>query len=479
MPLLPQPELDDSFGPYVLLRQHLGLVPCLFRAQSLLPRLIDAEVPLVLSILAAPGTLSGRRTEPIDLAQTTALARFQDTLATGLGVEPGFDGHPVVVLREYAPYVTGDAFAFFEDQFGFVPSVFRAQTLRPEVLQAEAGMVESVLLTSDALSRVQKEYILLAVSAANLNAYFVTLHSEILKALGVAEEVSDQIAIDHRHSDLAVADKALIDFAVSIARGVPPSPLDLDGLRRHGFDDRQVLEAIAMASLTNFLNTLQAGLGAVPDFPPRRDFVGATSVPTEPTADPDAELVAVARGGNTQAFEELVRRHHRRVYRTALCVTGNHEDAEDAAQVTFVKAFQNLATFEHHARFTTWLTRIAINEALARVRGRRPMENLSLEDENRQEFRPALVAAWVDDPEQLYAREELRVLIERALAEIPVRYRMAVLLRDIEQLSNNEAASALGLPVPTLKKHLMRGRLMLRESLAPHFVSGRGAVARV
>src|SRR5919106_1040643 len=105
------------------------------------------------------------------------------------------------------------------------------------------------------------------------------------------------------------------------------------------------------------------------------------------------------------------------------------------------------------------------------------MEALSLEADDRSDFRPAIIGAWVDSPEQLYAREELRSLIERALADIPVKYRLPVLLRDVEQLSTAEAASALGLAVPTLKKHLLRGRLLLREALAPHFATARGAIS--
>lgn len=101
------------------------------------------------------------------------------------------------------------------------------------------------------------------------------------------------------------------------------------------------------------------------------------------------------------------------------------------------------------------------------------------EDGDGRQFRPRSVLAWADDPEQLYQRQELRALVERAVTSLPVPYRLAVLLRDLEQLSTAEAAAALGLGIPTLKTHLLRGRLMLREALAPHFVSRRGAVAGV
>ena len=247
-----------------------------------------------------------------------------------------------------------------------------------------------------------------------------------------------------------------------------------------------------MASLTNFLNTVQIGLGTVPDFHPRLVFgkdVNLFERPAhpkpnggdggEPTGDPDTDLVARAKQGDRGAFEALVRGHHRRLYRMLLCVTRNTADAEDATQTAFLKAFQHLKDFEGHARFGTWLTRIAINEGLECVRTRKPTESLSPEEEDGGQFRPRSVLAWADDPEQLYQREELRALVERAVTSLPVRYRLAVLLRDLEQLSTAEAAAALGLGVPTLKTHLLRGRLMLREVLAPHFITRSGAVAGV
>jgi RNA polymerase sigma-70 factor (ECF subfamily) len=383
-------------------------------------------------------------------------------------------------------------FAFFQEQFGFIPNIFRAQTLRPAVVEAEAFTVGTVLLTDDVLARVRKEFILLVISAANLNTYCVAVHCEMLRRLGLPEDVSDQIAVDHQLSDLSPADKALLDAALKVARRSPAWGLaDVHGLRRHGFTDPQILEAVVMASLTNFLNTLQAGLGTIPDFHPRRVFSAEVnpferpSRPTvqeespEPRDDPDGDLVARAKDGDRAAFEALIRGHHRRLYRTLMGITRNAADAEDAAQTAFLKAFQHLPDFKGGARFGTWLTRIAINEGLECVRKQKPTESLSPDDEDPGQFRPRSVLAWADDPEQLYQREELRALVERAVASLPVRYRLAVLLRDLHQLSTAEAAAALGLGVPTLKTHLLRGRLMLREALAPHFIRASGASAGV
>src|SRR5262249_62291763 len=199
-----------------------------------------------------------------------------------------------------------------QEKFGFIPNIFRAQTMRPDVVEAEAFTVGTVLLTDDILSRVRKEFILLVISAANLNTYCVAVHCEMLRGLGLPEDVSDQIAVDHHNADLSQADKALLDAALKVARGSPTFRLeDVERLRIHGFTDHQILEAVVMASLTNFLNTLQVGLGTVPDFHPRRVFAPDMNLldrPAHPilqrpgedaaTRDPDTDLVARATRGD-------------------------------------------------------------------------------------------------------------------------------------------------------------------------------------
>src|SRR5262249_52904673 len=271
----------------------------------------------------------------------TALTNFLCTLSAGLEVAPDFESSSIrfSIQRRFGsvpsaptrgikgPYlraVVRDSqefppFAFFQERFGFIPNIFRAQTLRPDVVEAEAFTVGTVLLTDDILSRVRKEFILLVISAANLNTYCVAVHCEMLRGLGLPEDVSDQIAVDHHNADLSQADKALLDAALKVARGSPTFRLeDVERLRIHGFTDHQILEAVVMASLTNFLNTLQVGLGTVPDFHPRRVFAPDMNLlkrpdhPTlqggnEPTSDPDTDLVAAATRGDRAAFEALVR----------------------------------------------------------------------------------------------------------------------------------------------------------------------------
>jgi len=596
MSLIPQQVLPDSFPPYVAFRRNFGFVPAIFRAQSLLPRVIEAEAQIAGAVLLAPGALTRVQKETIlltvasrhrnaycvtahrhflqelgvpprqldvlardyrdaglsstdatlldfalklgsepaslhggdiDALRTngltdeqileavlmTALTNFLCTLSAGLDVAPDFEsslmrfpdqcrfGGVAAARRVGAkgPYLRAvvrdpqefPPFAFFQEKFGFVPNIFRAQTLRPDVVAAEAFTVGTVLLTDDILSRMRKEFILLVISAANFNTYCVAVHCEMLRGLGLPEDVSDQIAVDHHMADLPQADKVLLDAALKVARRFPAFGVqDVEELRTHGFTDQQILEAVVMASLTNFLNTLQVGLGTVPDFHPRRFFEAHVNLlegaprrtfqeagGDEPAGDPDRDLVGGAKRGDRDAFEALVRGHHRRLYRILMCVTGNTADAEDATQTTFLKAFQHLGDFEGRARFGTWLTRIAINEGLECVRTRRPIESLSPADDGELPFRPQFLMAWADDPERLYQSVELRAVVDGAVASLPMPYRMAVLLRDLEQLSTAEAAVALGLGIPTLKTHLLRGRLMLREALAPHFIPRSGPVA--
>ncbi len=191
----------------------------------------------------------------------------------------------------------------------------------------------------------------------------------------------------------------------------------------------------------------------------------------EPRMASDDDLVIVDRvlAGDKEAFGELVHRHERRVYRTTLAVTRNPEDAEDAMQDTFLKAYQHLAEFQRASRFSTWLTRIAVNEGLQRLRRRRNPESLDELVQSEEEMMPRQVEDWHENPEQIYAREETKNLVERAIASLPAAYRIVFLLRDVEGLNTEEAAEALDLSIPALKSRLLRARLMLREALAAHF----------
>jgi RNA polymerase sigma-70 factor (ECF subfamily) len=203
---------------------------------------------------------------------------------------------------------------------------------------------------------------------------------------------------------------------------------------------------------------------------------GGPDAPTPEEVDHD--LVARARTGETAAFEALFRRHHRAVYRTLCGLTGCREDAEDAVQTAFLKAFQHLEQFQGAARFSTWLTRIALNEGLGKLRQRGRLESLDdANDEEDAQFMPRNVRSWDDDPEVLRSRAQARELVEGEILKLPAKYRVALILRDLQQMPAEEAAQILGLGVATLKTHLLRGRLLLREALAPHFAPRRKTAA--
>jgi len=374
------------------------------------------------------------------------------------------------------------ALAIFKQNLGLVPRVFRAQMSRPDLVDSQAKLIETLLFAKGSLTRIQKEFILLAVSGANQNIYFPAVHSKTLQFLGVKPELSHQITVDHHQANLSNQDIALLDFARQLARQAHSfSANDVERLRAHGFSDEQMLEAVLMVGLTNLLNVVQAGLGSEPDFKARaivqQKEVNPAADSERPmlelplaeefvSADPDAEFVARVKAGETDAFEELVRRHGRKVYRSLIGLLGSAEEAEDALQDAFLKAFQHLPAFEGRSRFSTWLVRIALNTGLQRLRGRKDFETL---DEDREDFRPRLIQAWQENPEDSYSREELRRLVETEVMKLPAKYRVALMLRDLEELSTEEAANALGLTIPGLKARVLRGRLMLRESMVSYF----------
>jgi RNA polymerase sigma-70 factor (ECF subfamily) len=380
------------------------------------------------------------------------------------------------------------AFARLKERYGFVPLLFRAQTLAPEALDAQVRIVDRLLFEETALRSDQKQAILLAVSAANRDTYGAALHAKTLQMSGVAAKTVEWIATDPSAADLPAPDRALLEAARRA--GAAPGeldPPDLPALLRSGWTATQVDEALAVAALAGFLAALRAGLGVSPDFRPRRDFVAnppaglkLSGVSARPTGDdvrvplraedPDGPTVAAARAGDMTAFEALVRRHQGRVYRTLRGITGNTDDAQDGAQAVFLKVYRKLGDFEGQSLFSTWLHRIAVNEGVERLRSRRPFE--SLDETAEESFQPRSFDAWVDDPETRLARDETRRIVEDALGRLPARYRAALLLRDIQQLSGAEAAAALGIPLPTLKTHLLRGRLLLREALAGVFAAG-------
>src|SRR6202051_4341401 len=182
-------------------------------------------------------------------------------------------------------------------------------------------------------------------------------------------------------------------------------------------------------------------------------------------------LVQAAKKGDDSAFEELVRRYDRNVFRIAQHITQNREDAEDVVQEAFLKAYRNLEKFQEQSKFYTWLVRIAVNEALMKVRRRKPERTVSLDEDIKTEddSLPREVADWSPNPEQMYNQEELRDILTRTIQGLPSGFRTVFVLRDVEGLSTEETAQALELSIPAVKSRLLRARLQLRERLNRFF----------
>lgn len=182
----------------------------------------------------------------------------------------------------------------------------------------------------------------------------------------------------------------------------------------------------------------------------------------------DGALVSMARHRNEQAIRTLIQRHNQRLFRTARAVLRSDSDAEDVVQASYVKAFTHLDTFRGEAAFSTWLTRIALNEALGRARSRRPMVGVEhIERQQAQGGRavvpfPMTPAA---DPEAEMSRQEIRTLLERAVDELPDPFRAVFVLRDVEGLSAEETACHLGIKPETVRTRLFRARRLLRTAI--------------
>jgi RNA polymerase sigma-70 factor (ECF subfamily) len=201
------------------------------------------------------------------------------------------------------------------------------------------------------------------------------------------------------------------------------------------------------------------------------------------------ELVERAKRGDEQAFRTIMERHNRRLYRLARTVLRDDAEAEDTVQEAYLRAFSALSGFRGEASLATWLTRIALNEALSRKRKQRPTTELAA-----AEIVPptsAQIIAFpnlnVTDPERTMAQDQIRKLLESSIDALPEAFRVVFVLRDVEEMSTEEAASFLGIRPETVKTRLHRARRMLREALHEHvgsalkdtFPFGGGRCARM
>ena len=175
----------------------------------------------------------------------------------------------------------------------------------------------------------------------------------------------------------------------------------------------------------------------------------------------DEALVALLKRGDRAAFGVVIQRNNQRLFRIARSVLRDDAEAEDVVQETYVRAFASLSTFRGDAQLSTWLTRIALNEALDRIRRRRPQVELRLVDDDAG----ATLAASAKDPERDAARAEIRRLVENAVDGLPEAFRTVFVLRDMEELTTEETAAYLGLKPETVKTRLHRARRLLRAGL--------------
>ncbi len=187
--------------------------------------------------------------------------------------------------------------------------------------------------------------------------------------------------------------------------------------------------------------------------------------------DDEAAIVAQARTGDAKAFNELLQRYERKIFRLALHITQNREDAEDVLQETFLKAYQHLDQFQCQSKFYTWIVRIAVNQALMKLRKRKSDRSVSLDDtiDTGENTVAREIAAWDENPEEQYGREELNQILTSAVDGLTPIYRAVFVLRDVDGLSTEETAEALELSVPAVKSRLLRARLQLRDKLTRYF----------
>jgi RNA polymerase sigma-70 factor (ECF subfamily) len=192
---------------------------------------------------------------------------------------------------------------------------------------------------------------------------------------------------------------------------------------------------------------------------------------TEAGVFDESGLVARARDGDSEAFNVLVNRYSRKIYRLAKHITQNDEDAEDVLQETFLKAYEHLNGFQGQSKFYTWIVRIAVNESLMKLRKRKSDRSVPLDEplDTGEDTVVREIAVWDENPEQKYSREELAQILDEAVQGLKPVFRTVFVLRDIEELSTEETAEALGISVPAVKSRLLRARLQLREKLSRFF----------
>jgi RNA polymerase sigma-70 factor, ECF subfamily len=227
-----------------------------------------------------------------------------------------------------------------------------------------------------------------------------------------------------------------------------------------------VMRALLTRNEPRLLDTAPAG---VPYTSASRS-AGAKGTGGETPERNEAELVARVKGGEVEAFYELVRPYERAAFLTALSLVNNDADAEEVCQESILKAFKNLSRFRQEAKFSTWLIQICINEAKMKIRkDRRHLYESVDEGQQNDEgsYIPRDFADWREIPSEALEQKELRKALTEALNSLPEKYRTVLILRDVQHFSINETAKLLGLSEANVKTRLCRARLQMRDALAP------------
>jgi RNA polymerase sigma-70 factor, ECF subfamily len=178
----------------------------------------------------------------------------------------------------------------------------------------------------------------------------------------------------------------------------------------------------------------------------------------------DEELVQRIRNGDTALYEAVMRRYNQRIYRIARSILRNDAEAEDVMQEAYVRAYQHLADFAGEAKFSTWLTKIAINESLGRLRRRARTSGSNSSSDVNLHIMETVMTGERDPESQAYDRE-LKLVLEDSIEALPENYRSVFMLRVVEGLDVNETAAALNIGAETVKTRLHRGRALLRKEL--------------
>ncbi|MBV8709419.1 MAG: sigma-70 family RNA polymerase sigma factor [Acidobacteriaceae bacterium] len=455
---------DVLFDRFIELQKLFGFIPNLFRVQAPLSRVIEAEAGIIHAIPFHKQVLPrGQRLLTVATAHrnTYCFTAFYEVLHS-LRVRGIYDE---AILETILATALSGFLCTLSNGLDPAPD-FEPRTIPFQNTSSSAGYPGICIISGPYLIDSETDLI-----------QTISFYRAVLHFLGMSRKKFQRTTETHNRTGFLKANQAFLDFSLELAlRPCKFGGDDTRSLRRHGFTKGQTLKAVVATALNNCFGTLQRELGTASNGVPKRALelqdthrlISNKNPSDDGQIDPDAALVTRVQDGNADAFEELLARHSCRVYRTLVSIIGNVEEAQDALQETFLKVLMHIDNFQRRSKFSTWLTSIANNIAFQRLRDQRRLESLG-DAENESEFALSQARTWDANPEQLYSQAERRRLVESGLMKMPSKYRAVLVLRDIKQLSTEEAATTLGLGIPALKARLFRARRMLREALSPHF----------